>query len=151
MQAVALIGLSRLLGDRPCAFGATRRQAVTDDSQPTSSSTSQLMLAGAASTLAYRALAPDAAAGFYVPGPSSRRPYCMRLNNGLVAVAVSLQTKRNAFEIWTEAAAADLWQTGALYVVGYLVAVLSNGRPWLALAMMVPLAGIQLALCGPSS
>ncbi|MDQ6721719.1 MAG: HD-GYP domain-containing protein [Candidatus Dormibacteraeota bacterium] len=146
-QAVALIGLSRLLGDgalclrRNPATGRHRRQ-------PTDLvfNTSQLMLAGAASALAYRALAPDAAAGFYVPGAIVAAAVLYAVNNGLVAVAVSLQTKRSAFEIWTEAAAADLWQTGALYVVGYLVAVLSNGRPWLALAMMVPLAGIQLAL-----
>ena len=57
-----------------------------------------------------------------------------------------LCVRRNPFEIWVEAAAADFKQTAALYVAGFLLAVLSNGQTWLALAMMVPVAGIQLAL-----
>src|SRR6266851_3903740 len=44
------------------------------------------------------------------------------------------------------AAAADSKPTAALYVAGYLLAILSSGRPWLAVVMMVPIAAIQLAL-----
>src|SRR6266851_3158581 len=43
-------------------------------------------------------------------------------------------------------AAADSKPTAALYVAGYLLAILSSGRPWLAVVMMVPIAAIQLAL-----
>jgi putative nucleotidyltransferase with HDIG domain len=49
-------------------------------------------------------------------------------------------------QIWTEAASTDLKQTAAIYVAGYLLAVVSNGRPWLAVVMMGPIAGLQLAV-----
>jgi putative nucleotidyltransferase with HDIG domain len=68
------------------------------------------------------------------------------VNTGLVVIAVGLHTRRHPLEIWVETASAELKQTGALYVAGYLLAVLSNGQPLMALAMMVPVAGIQLAL-----
>jgi putative nucleotidyltransferase with HDIG domain len=49
-------------------------------------------------------------------------------------------------ELWAEIAASDLKQTTALYVAGYLLAVISLGRPWLALVMMIPVGAIQVAL-----
>src|SRR5260370_37048563 len=49
-------------------------------------------------------------------------------------------------ELWADIAASDLKQTTALYVAGYLLAVISVGRPWLALVMMIPVGAIQVAL-----
>jgi putative nucleotidyltransferase with HDIG domain len=147
--AVALIGLSRLLGDgalwlrRNPATGRRRRQPID-----LIFNTSQLMVAAAAAALAYRALASHAGPDLYSALPSAivAGTVLYAVNIGFVVVAVGLQTKRNPFEIWLEAAAADFRQTAALYVAGYLLAVLSSGRPWLALVMMVPVAAIQLAL-----
>lgn len=149
--AVALIGLSQLLGDgalcvrRNPQTGSRRRQPID-----VVFNTSQLMVAAGAAALAFRALAPDgaAAAGLYgqLPGAIAAAAVMYVVNISFVVVAVGMHAKRNPLEIWAEAAAADFKQTAALYVAGYLLALLSYGRPWLALAMMVPLAGIQLAL-----
>src|SRR2546428_12669138 len=68
------------------------------------------------------------------------------VSRALVFTAAGLHTRRNPVEIWSEVAAADGKQAAALYVAGYLLAVLSVGRPWLALVMMIPIAAIQLAL-----
>src|SRR5712691_9374525 len=54
--------------------------------------------------------------------------------------------RRTPLELWAEIAAADLKQATALYVAGYLLAVISLGRPWLAVVMMIPVAAIQVAL-----
>jgi HD-GYP domain-containing protein (c-di-GMP phosphodiesterase class II) len=150
-QAVALIGLSWLLGDAALclrtnpATGRRRRQPID-----LVFNTSQLMLAAAAAALVYRGLAPHGApgAGAYgdVPSAVVAAAVMYVVNIGFIVVAIGIQTRRNPFEIWAEAASADFKQTAALYVAGYLLAVLSNGRPWLALVMMVPLAAIQLAL-----
>jgi len=67
-------------------------------------------------------------------------------STALVAIAAGLHNQRNPIEIWAEVAAAEFKQTAALYVAGYLLAVLSIQRPWLAVAMMVPVAAIQIAL-----
>ena len=64
------------------------------------------------------------------------------VNNGLVVVAAAIHGRRNPLELWAEIAAAELKQTTALYVAGYLLAVISIGRPWLALVMMIPVGAI---------
>jgi putative nucleotidyltransferase with HDIG domain len=139
--AVAVIGLSRLLGDgvlclrRNPATGRPRRQPLD-----LVFNTSQLMVAGGLAALAYRwsgsepAGAVLAGAVMYVASA------------GFVVIAAAIHSGRNPMEIWAEAAAANLKATVALYVAGYLLAVLSSGRPWLAVVMMVPIAAIQLAL-----
>ena len=149
--AVALIGMSRLLGDgalylrRNPATGHRRRQPID-----LIFNTSQLMVSAAASAVAYRTLVSSGGPGAGLFGELLNAVVAATVfyavNVGFVVVAVGLHTKRNPLEIWTEAATADLKQTAALYVAGYLLAVVSFRQPWLALAMMVPLAGIQLAL-----
>jgi len=139
--AVALIGASRLLGEgilclrRNPATGYQRRQPVD-----LVFNTSHLMLAGGLSALAYRA------SGTVLLGAIFAGAVMYAVSTGLVGVAVALHSKRPPLEIWTEMAGLELKPTAALYVAGYLMAALSSGRPWLALAMMVPIAAIQHAL-----
>jgi putative nucleotidyltransferase with HDIG domain len=148
--AVALIGLSRLLGEgamclRRNPASGIRRRAPID----LVFNTSMLMVAGAAAALVYRALAPGAAVGpelAELPAAIAAAAVLYAVNTGFVVGAVGLHNMRNPLEVWAETAAADFKQTAALYVAGYLLAVLSNGEPWLALVMMVPVAGIQLAI-----
>jgi putative nucleotidyltransferase with HDIG domain len=139
--AVAVIGLSRLLGDgvlclrRNPATGRRRRQPLD-----LVFNTSQLMVAGGVAALAYR-WAGSEAAGAVLAGA-----VMYTASTGFVVIAAAIHNGRNPIEIWAEAAAADAKPTVALYVAGYLLAVLSSGRPWLAVVMMVPIAAIQLAL-----
>jgi putative nucleotidyltransferase with HDIG domain len=148
--AVALIGLSRLLGEgamclrRNPAKGIRRRAPID-----LVFNTSMLMVAGAAAALVYRAMAPAAGTGpglAELPGATVAAAVLYVVNTGFVVGAVGLHNMRNPLEVWAETAGADFKQTAALYVAGYLLAVLSNGQPWLALVMMVPVAGIQLAI-----
>ena len=139
--AVALIGGSRLLGEgllcirRNPATGYHRRKPVD-----LIFNTSQLMVSGALAALAFRAT------GTAVPGAVLAGAVFYAVSTGLDVIAGGLHNQRNPLEIWAEIATADWKQTGALYVAGYLLAVLSAGRPWLALVMMIPVAAIQLAL-----
>ena len=139
--AVAVIGSSALLGQgvlcirRNPATGIHRRQPID-----VVFNTSQLVLAGGLSALVY------AAAGAPLPGAFLAAAVMYTVNSGLVVVAAGIHEKRSPLVLWTEIAASDLKQTTALYVAGYLLAVISLGRPWLALVMMIPVAAIQVAL-----
>src|SRR5437660_4498925 len=140
-RAVALVGASGLLGEGALCL---RRDPVTGNPrrQPIDLvfNTSQLMLAGGLSALGYRA------AGEGVPGAAIAAAVMYVVSTGLVVIAAGLHNKRSPVEIWVEAASADLKQTGALYAAGYLLAIISSGRPALALVMMVPVAAIHVAL-----
>ncbi len=142
--AVALIGLSRILGEgalclrRNPATGRHRRAPVD-----LVFNTSQLMVAGAAAALTYRALGPSMTD---LPAIALAAAVNYFVSTGLVVVAAGLHARRNPLEVWVETASADLRQTAALYVAGYLFVVIATAQPWLAVAMMVPVAAIHLAL-----
>jgi putative nucleotidyltransferase with HDIG domain len=148
--AVALIGFSRLLGEGAMCFRRNptkgiRRRAPID----LVFNTSMLMVAGGAAALVYRALGAGSGGGpglAELPGAIAAAAVLYAVNTGFVVGAVGLHNMRNPLEVWAETASADFKQTAALYVAGYLLAVLSNGQPLLALVMMVPVAGIQLAI-----
>ncbi len=139
--AVAVIGAGALLGQgvlcirRNPATGVHRRQAID-----VVFNTSQLVVAGGLSALVY------SAAGAPLPGAFLAAAVMYAVNNGLVVVAAAIHDQRNPLELWAEIAASDLKQTTALYVAGYLLAVISVGGPLLALAMMIPVGAIQVAL-----
>ena len=140
-DAVAVIGASGLLGEgalclRHNPATGHRRRAPVD----LIFNTSQLMLAGGVAVLAYRAV------GANVLGAVLAGGVMYATTTALVAIAAGLHNQRNPIEIWAEVAAAEFKQTAALYVAGYLLAALSIQRPWLAVAMMVPVAAIQIAL-----
>jgi putative nucleotidyltransferase with HDIG domain len=141
VTAVALIGGSRLLGEgvlcfrRNPATGYRRRQPVD-----LVFNTSRFMVAGGLSALAYEA------AGASLGGAVVATAVMYAVSTGLDVIAAGMHNRRSPLQIWAEIAAADSKPTAALYVAGYLLAVLSTGRPWLAVVMMVPIAAIQLAL-----
>ncbi|HLQ15499.1 MAG TPA: HD-GYP domain-containing protein [Candidatus Eisenbacteria bacterium] len=149
--AVALVGLSRILGDgllwlrRNPATGKRRRRLID-----LVFNTSQLMIAAAAAAIVYHGLASAGELGGGLIGQlaSAGLAACVMytLSISMVVIAAGLMTGRSPFQIWVEAAGAELKQTAAIYIAGYLLAVVSNGRPWLAVVMMGPVAGLQLAL-----
>jgi len=142
--AVALVGLSRILGDgslclRRNPTTGTRRRHPID----LVFNVSQLMIAAAAAAVVYHGLAPSAGQ-LIAAGLAAGVMYVVSAS--LVVVAAGGLFGRNPLEIWVETAGTEITQTAATYVAGYLLAVLSNGRPWLAVVMMGPIAGVQLAL-----
>jgi putative nucleotidyltransferase with HDIG domain len=149
--AVALVGLSKILGNgllflrRNPATSKRRRQLID-----LVFNTSQLMLAGAAAAVVYHGLTSVSVLGSGLIGQlaSAGLAACVMyvVSSSMVVVAAGLITGRSPFQIWAEAAGAELKQTAAIYMTGYVLAVVSNGRPWLAVLMMGPVAGLQLAL-----
>jgi len=148
--AVALVGLSRWLGDgilclrRNPATGKHRRRPVD-----LIFNTSQLMVAAAAAAVVYRglssaALLPDGAGLFIAAAGAAVTMYLV--NIALLVVAVAMMSGRNPLHVWAEAAGDDLKLTAAVYAAGYLLALTSATHPWIALVMLAPLAGLQLAL-----
>jgi putative nucleotidyltransferase with HDIG domain len=139
--AVAVIGASGLLGEgvlclqRDRTTGVRRRQPID-----LVFNTSQLMVAGGLSALAFRA------SGAELPSAVLAAVVMYAVSTALVVIAAAVQNRRSPIEMWVEVATSDLKQTAALYVAGYLLAEISNGRPWLALVMMVPVAAIHVAL-----
>jgi putative nucleotidyltransferase with HDIG domain len=142
--AVALVGLSRILGD---GLLCLRRNPLTGTRRRNSIdlvfNTSQLMIAAAAAAIVYHGLAPSAGQ-LIAAGLAACVMYIVSAT--LVVLAVGGLTARSPLQIWVETAGTEITQTAATYVAGYLLAVLSHGRPWLAVVMMAPIAGVQLAL-----
>jgi putative nucleotidyltransferase with HDIG domain len=149
--AVALVGLSRILGDgslwlrRNPATG-NRRRALID----LVFNTSQLMLAAAGAALVFRGLTSPAVLGDglfgQLAGAGLAALVMYVFSTSLVVIAAGLHTGRSPFQVWAEGADAELRQTAAIYAAGYLLAVVSNGRPLLAVVMMGPVAGLHIAL-----
>jgi len=109
--------------------------------------TAQLMLAASAAAIIHRGVGTSvqgvigaalaavlAATALYV------------INTALVVTAAGLHVHRSPLHVWADAARSDIKQTAALYVSGYLLAIVSASQPWLALVMMVPVAAVQLSL-----
>jgi putative nucleotidyltransferase with HDIG domain len=149
--AVALVGLSRILGDGTLCL---QRNPVTGNARrlpiDLAFNTSQLMVAAAAATVVYHGLASPGAFGTGVIGQLARATLAALVMYGvstsLVTIAAARLNARSGFQIWVETAGTDLKQQAAIYAAGYVLAVVSSGRPWLAVVMMGPVAGLQVAL-----
>ena len=149
--AVALVGLTRILGDgilclRRNPDSGTRRRSPID----LVFNASQLMAAAACAAIIYHGFAASSLVGSVaaaqIVGAALAATAMYVISTASVVVAAGQILKRNAFDIWAEAAGVELKQTAAIYVAGYLLAVVSSGRPLLALVMMGPIAALQLAL-----
>jgi len=149
--AVALVGLTRILGDgvlylRRNPETGTRRRAPID----LVFNTSQLMVATACAAIIYHGVTASSVIGAglapQLVAAALAATALYVVSTSAVVVAAGRILRRRAFDIWAEAAGVELKQTAAIYIAGYLLAVLSNGRPLLAVVMMGPIAALQLAL-----
>jgi putative nucleotidyltransferase with HDIG domain len=149
--AVALVGLTRILGDGVLCFRrnpqtGTRRRSPID----LVFNTSQLMVAAACAAIIYHGVIASAALGSGLAAQLVAAALAATalyvVSTSAVVIAAGRMLRRSAFDVWAEAAGIELKQTAAIYVAGYLLAVLSNGRPLLAVVMMGPIAALQLAL-----
>jgi putative nucleotidyltransferase with HDIG domain len=149
--AVALVGLTRILGDGVLCFRrnpqtGTRRRSPID----LVFNTSQLMVAAACAAIIYHGVIASAALGSGLAAQLVAAALAATalyvVSTSAVVIAAGRMLRRSAFDVWAEAAGIELKQTAAIYMAGYLLAVLSNGRPLLAVVMMGPIAALQLAL-----
>lgn len=149
--AVALVGLTRILGDgllclRRNPETRTRRRSPID----LVFNTSQLMVAAACAAIIYHGFMASGAIGTGLPAQLVAAALAATalyvVSTSAVVMAAGRMLRRSAFDLWAEAARVELKQTAAIYIAGYLLALLSNGRPLLAFVMMGPIAALQLAL-----
>jgi putative nucleotidyltransferase with HDIG domain len=148
--AVALVGLARFLGDgvlclrRNPSTGKHRRRPID-----LLFNTSQMIITAAAAAIIYRGvLSSDVladGAGALVAAIATAAAMYMTTTT-LVVIAVAMMSRRSAVQVWFEAAAVDWKLTAAMYASGYVLALISASRPWVALVMLAPLAGLQLAM-----
>ena len=146
--AVALVGLGAVAGElallmrRNPATGRRRRAPVD-----VVFNTSQLMLAAAAAAVVYRGVSGAHPSELSMAVAGVVAACVLYLVSGcLVFIAVGLHNHRNPLEVWAEVARPDLTQAAALYVAGFLLALIGARSAWLAAVMMVPIGGVQLSL-----
>lgn len=148
--AVALVGLVRIFGDAALCMrrnpntGKRRRRPID-----LLFNTSQMILTAAVAAIIYRGVLAssglgDGAAAFVAALAAAVAMYVTTTT--LVVIAVAMMGRRSPVQVWLEAAAVDWKLTAAMYAAGYLLAVVSAAHPWIALVMLAPLAGLQLAL-----
>lgn len=149
-SAVALVGLCRLAGDgilcfrRNPASGKRRRRPVD-----LIFNTAQLMVSAAAAAVIFRGVAawnllPDGAGLFLATAAAGVAMYVVNIS--LLVIAVAMMNGRSPFQVWAEAAGVDLKLTASLYAVGFLLALTTASRPWVAIVILAPMAGLQLAI-----
>ena len=148
--AVALVGLARILGDgtlflrRNPNTGKRRRRTID-----LLFNTSQMILASAAAVIMYHGVLTTGAladgAGALIAAIAAAAALYVTTTT-LVVIAVAMMSRRSPVQVWLEAAAVDWKLTAAMYASGYLLALVSATHPWVALVVLAPLAGLQLAL-----
>jgi HD-GYP domain-containing protein (c-di-GMP phosphodiesterase class II) len=147
--AVGGVGIAVLLGNGTLALRRNstgrRRRGLYD----TIFNTSQAMIAIASGATLLYALRrgtplspplpvdvfaiPLAGAGVYLTTTS------------LVSLVVGLQTKRQPLDVWLSSQRFDVPSEAALYLIGFITALITSTRPWAPLAMVIPTAVVYLA------
>jgi len=147
-QAVGLVGLSVLLGNGTLALrrnpSGQRRRGVYDGIFNASHMTISIGV-GAAALYAMRGetmtaqplmdiwAIPVAAAAMYIA------------DTGAVALMVGLYTRRNPLFIWSSTQRLNVASEAALYLIGFVTAILANAEPWVPVVMVVPASVVYLS------
>ncbi len=67
------------------------------------------------------------------------------VNTGSVALVVGFHTRRAALDVWRSTQRIDLASDAALYLIGFLTAIVARDQPFAALAMILPAVVVYLA------
>lgn len=147
-QAVALVGLSVLLGNGTLALrrnpNGHRRRGVYDGIFNASQMSISIGVGAAVlyalrgETIAAQPLAdvwavPVAAAAMYIA------------DTGAVALMVGFHTGRNPLFIWSSTQRLNVASEAALYLIGFVTAIVANAQPWVPVVMVVPAAVVYLS------
>ena len=147
--AVGLVGLSVLLGDSTLALrrnsDGRRRRGAYDSLF----NTAQMMVAtgvGAAVLYALRpetsAARPELADAWAIPMTAA----AMYLTNtGIVSLMVGVHTGRNLSDVWLATQRLEAPSESALYLIGFVTAIVANTYLWAPLLMVVPTAVVYLS------
>jgi HD-GYP domain-containing protein (c-di-GMP phosphodiesterase class II) len=147
--AIALVGLSVLLGNGTLALrrnrDGRRRRGVYDSLF----NTAQMMIAtGIAAAVLYtlrpetRAAQPLLADLWAVPLAAA----AMYLTNtGIVALMVGLHTRRRLSDVWLATQRLDAPSESALYLIGFVAAIMADVYDWVPVIMVIPAAVVYVS------
>jgi HD-GYP domain-containing protein (c-di-GMP phosphodiesterase class II) len=147
--AIATIGLAVLLGNSTLALRRNREGRRRRGVYDTLFNTAQMMIgAGAAAAVLY-ALGPATQAAkltfsdLWVIPLAAATMYVT--NTGLVALMVGLYTRRNVSDVWLATQRLDAPSESALYLIGFVTAIMATAYEWIPLVMIVPTAVVYLS------
>lgn len=147
--AIALIGLSVLLGNSTMGLRRNhegrRRRGVYD----TLFNTAQMMIsAGVAAGVLYT-LRPEAPASHLMLADAWAIPLAAAAmyftNTGIVSLIVGFHTRRKLSDVWLATQRLDAASEAALYLIGFVTAIMANAYDWVPLGMVVPTAVVYLS------
>jgi HD-GYP domain-containing protein (c-di-GMP phosphodiesterase class II) len=147
--AVGLVGLSVLLGNGTLALrrnrDGRRRRGVYDSLF----NTAQMMIAMGTGAMMLYALRPETSAAHPTLADAWAIPLAAIAmyftNTGLVALMVGFQTGRKPADVWLATQRIDVASESALYLIGFVTAIVADAYMWAPLAMIVPTAVVYLS------
>ncbi|MGH7903787.1 MAG: HD-GYP domain-containing protein [Candidatus Dormibacteraceae bacterium] len=150
-EAMAVVGASRLIGELTMM---SRRDPVSGRRLATPQSavfnSSQMMLMTGVAGLVYmaRPIQLMSALSHWEGVAQLVAAATVMYASSELAVAgiASIQTTRDPLAILRQACRMDLLENGTLYVAGFLVALVSLHRPWVALVLTLPAAVVVFSL-----
>src|SRR3984893_728367 len=147
--AVGLVGLSVLLGNGTLALRRNREGRRRRGVYDTLFNVAQMMIAKGAGAAVLYAFRPEAPAAHPALGDAVAIPLAAvtmyLVNTGIVALIVGFQTRRKLVDVWLVAQRLDAASEPALYLIGFVTAIVANAYLWAPLAMVVPAAVVYLS------
>jgi HD-GYP domain-containing protein (c-di-GMP phosphodiesterase class II) len=147
--AIAAVGLAVLAGNGSLALRRNRlgkrRRGVFD----TVFNAAQTLIATAAAATVLYAARPEQDIVSLVPADLWAIPAAAVISymttTFLVSAVVGIQTSRNAWHVFLATQRIDIPAEAALYLIGFVTAVLALSRPWAPFVMVVPTAVVYLS------
>jgi HD-GYP domain-containing protein (c-di-GMP phosphodiesterase class II) len=147
--AVGLVGISVLLGNGTLALRRNREGRRRRGLYDTLFNTAQMMVAAGVGAAVLYTLRPETSAAHPALADALAIPLAAAAmyvaNTGLVALLVSLQTGRRPFDVWLATQRMDAASEAALYLIGFVTAIVADAYVWAPLVMVVPTAVVYLA------
>ena len=147
--AIALVGLSVLLGNGTLALrrnrDGRRRRGVYDSLF----NTAQMMIATGVAAAVLYALRPETQAAqpaltdlLAIPLAAAAMYFT---NTGIVALMVGLHTRRRLSDVWLATQRLDAPSESALYLIGFVAAIMADVYDWVPVVMVIPAAVVYLS------
>jgi HD-GYP domain-containing protein (c-di-GMP phosphodiesterase class II) len=147
--AIAMIGLSVLLGNGTLAMRRNREGRRRRGTYDTIFNSSQMILsAGIAAAVLYALHAETLAARLTLVDAWAIPMAALAMyvtNTGLVCALVAIQMGRRISDVWLSTQRLDAASELALLLIGFVTAIIANAYEWVPLVMVVPTAVVYLS------
>lgn len=147
--AIGLVGLSVLLGNGTMALRRNRDGHRMRGVYDGLFNVAQMMIATGVAAAVLYALRPETSAAHPTLVDAWAIPLAavaMYLaNTGAVALMVAIQTRRKLSDVWLVTQRLDAPSESALYLIGFVTAIMANVYVWVPLVMVIPTAVVYLS------